>query len=66
MPKINNTDLLRRKMDNLREKPCQCGKTMTQVIQVTKDGVQVPANRVGWYCSCGTFDKAIGREKKLG
>jgi len=53
-------------MDNLKEKPCQCGKTMTEVIQVTKDGVQVPANRVGWYCSCGTFDKAIGREKKLG
>lgn len=49
----------------MKEKPCQCGKTMTQVIKVTNDGIEVPATRVGWYCQCGAFDKAIGREIKL-
>lgn len=50
-------------MENLKEKNCQCGGIMDQVIRVTRDGEPVTPTRAGWYCpSCKNFDKAVGRE----
>jgi hypothetical protein len=50
-------------LENLKEKNCQCGGIMDQVIRVTRDGKPVTPTRAGWYCpSCKNFDKAVGRE----
>ena len=45
--------------EDLIFKPCVCGKKAKEVIRYDDSG----ATRVGWYCSCKHFDKAVGREK---
>lgn len=52
-------------MDDLKTKPCVCGKTMDQIIRIQEGPHEVTSIRVGWYCAwgCKSFDKAIGREK---
>jgi len=52
--------------DNLKEKPCNCGDVMGEVIGFnyrSTDNTYQPY-RVGWYCvECKAFEQAILRER---
>lgn len=53
-------------MNDLTKKRCECGSEKGQVLNfISPEGadLSVPV-RVGWYCvECGTFEKAILRER---
>ena len=43
--------------DNLAERGCGCGGNGAEVIQA--------GSRTGWRCACGSFVRAIGRERLI-